>query len=192
MKVLKLGCASLFLVFAISFFVQKGIVEPAEKRDRAAKLASRLASPERKWTTERGRSSFDDSPTVSLTLEAEAPMLGWPDRIETPALVLRCQEHKTEAYIRTGMAPNVEYGRLREAAVRLRLDQEPASRIVASESTDNKALFFAEPISLIRSLLKHERLTFGFTPFNSSAVETAFDLRGLDAAIKPLRDACGW
>ncbi len=31
--------------------------------------------------------------------------------VTKPALVPRCQERKTEAYIWTGLPPNVEYGR---------------------------------------------------------------------------------
>jgi type VI secretion system protein VasI len=192
MKVVKIGCASLFLLFALGFFVQRVLVDPKERKEQAARVAARLASPIRKWTIERGRSPFDDSPTVTLLLKAETPIAGWPRKVETPVLVLRCQEHKTEAFIRTGMTPNVEYGRLHAATVRMRLDRDPATKAITSESTDHIALFFREPIPLIRSLLKHEQLTFGFTPFNSPAVETLFDLRGLDAAVIPLRESCGW
>lgn len=63
---------------------------------------------------------------------------------------------------------------------------------LASESTDHLALFLREPIPLIRALTAHDHLTFGFTPFNSSPVETTFDLSGLKAAITPLQEACGW
>ncbi len=192
MKVVKIGCAGLFLLWAIGFFVERAIVEPKVQKEQAAKLAARIASPTRKWTVERGRSSFDDSPTVELQLEAESTISGWPNKVETPVLVLRCKEHKTEAYIRTGMAANVEYGRVDEATVRIRLDRDSARETITSESTDHEALFFREPIGLIRSMLKHEQLTFGFTPFNSSAVQTTFDLRGLDAAVVPLRESCGW
>lgn len=188
MKVIKLGCASLFLLGAIGFFIQKVAIEPNEEREKAA----RLASPTHKWTTIPSRSSFDDSPTVELQLEAETPISGWPGKVETPVLVLRCKEHKTEAYVQTGMAANVEYGRFDEATVRIRVDRDPATTTIGSESTDHHALFFKEPISLIKSLLKGEQMIFGFTPFNSSAVETKFDLRGLDAAVVPLREACGW
>jgi type VI secretion system protein VasI len=90
------------------------------------------------------------------------------------------------------MVPNVEYGHASEATVRLRLDEDPATKVLASESTDHQALFFRDPIPFIRSLLKHQELLFGFTPFNSPAVETVFFLDGLSEAIKPLREACRW
>jgi type VI secretion system protein VasI len=90
------------------------------------------------------------------------------------------------------MAPNVEEGHFREATVRIRLDDDPAMKKLASQSTDSNALFFREPIPFIRLLLKRERMVFGFTPFNSPAVETEFGLDGLNEAIKPLREACGW
>lgn len=31
-----------------------------------------------------------------------------------------------------------------------------------------------------------------FTPFNESPVTAKFNITGLEEAIKPLRDSCGW
>ncbi len=132
MKVIKLGCASLFLLGAIGFFIQKVAIEPNEEREKAA----RLASPTHKWTTIPSRSSFDDSPTVELQLEAETPISGWPGKVETPVLVLAdARSTRPEAYVQTGMAANVEYGRFDEATVRIRVDRDPATTTIASEST---------------------------------------------------------
>jgi hypothetical protein len=89
MKALKIGCgvvfAGLLLLFAIGLFVEKTIVSEQRKES-----AARAASPTRKWAINRSRSSFDDSPTVELQLEAETPISGWPAKVETPLLVLRC------------------------------------------------------------------------------------------------------
>jgi type VI secretion system protein VasI len=195
LKVLKIGCASLFLLWAFGYFIYEVTVKPKveeERNEQARQLAARLASPTRKWRIERSRSSFDDSMTVDLSLNAETAVSGWLGKVRTPVLGLRCYEHKTYAYIETGMTANVEYGLFHQATIRIRLDHEPAKTTVTDESTDSQALFFEQPIALIRSLLGHQQLTLGFTPFNSPPVETTFDLRGVEAAIVPLREACGW
>jgi hypothetical protein len=165
----------------------------------AAALASTLivllspaaaSAPIGNWSVDRARSSFDDSPTVELELRASKRISGWPNKVETPVLVLRCQEHKTEVFIQTGMAPDVERGLFGRATVRLRLDDDPALQRIASKSTDGKALFLPQPVSLIRSLAEHKRMVFGFTPFHSSPVETEFNLDGLSEAVKSLYQAC--
>ena len=148
--------------------------------------------PSGKWRSESTSSRVDDTSGVILALSAESGIEGWPGKRETPVLFLRCQNKKTEAYIRTGMTPQVEYGMSDEATILLRFDKDKAVRQVASESTDKNALFLRNPVGQIRTMLKHERLLFQFTPFNSNPQETEFDLRGLSNVIEPLRKACGW
>jgi type VI secretion system protein VasI len=104
--------------------------------------------------------------------------------------MLRCLEHKTELFIQTGMPPNVELGKTEGATVRFRLDSDPAIITIATKSTDGQALFLPDANELIRELASHQRMLFGFTPFNSPAVETAFDLDGLADAVQTLRAAC--
>jgi type VI secretion system protein VasI len=191
-RFLKWAAIVFFLLGVLGILIEKvqeeSVAKPGMAKDRQTSTVSRTGE----WKIERDRSSFDDSPTVTLSLKALKPVSGWPGKIEFPVMVLRCREHKTEAYIRTNMVPNVEYGHASEATVRLRLDEDPATKVLASESTDHQALFFRDPIPFVRSILKHQELLFGFTPFNSPAVETVFFLDGLSEAIKPLREACHW
>lgn len=141
-----------------------------------------------KWQVETEKSSFDDSATVFLTLEANADITG-PIGNYRPALLLRCKEKETEAFFDVGMQPDLE-GLSDTATVRLRLDQEKAYTIQAGKSTSGNALFVHDPKPFIEQLLKHKQLVMGFTPFSAAPVETTFDLGGLDEAIKPLREAC--
>lgn len=142
-----------------------------------------------KWEVINDRSSFDDSPTVILALEAESDISG---AFETtrPILVLRCQEGETDVYIVTGLAPDVERGNLDGATVRIRFGSEPAETLVMGKSTDDKALFFDAAPQMIARMEGHERLIFGFTPFSAVPVETTFDLRGLQEVLPQLRAAC--
>lgn len=144
-----------------------------------------------KWRVNRETSRIDDSTNVVISLSAESSISGWPGKNHTPMLILRCKEKKTEAYIVTGMSPQVEYG-TDGATVTLRFDKEKAAKYHTSKSTDGEALFFSQSVSLIRKMLGHTTLLFEFVPFNSSPAMTTFDLRGLADAVNPLKETCKW
>ena len=137
------------------------------------------------------KSQFDDSPTVVLALLAENSIKGWL-ATSVPVLLIRCQERKTELYVATGMQPSVESGGLDFHTVRLRYGDEAAYVTPMRTSTDNKSLFFLDPINDIRRMWNVQSLLVGFTPFNANPVSIRFDVTGLPFAIQPLREACGW
>src|SRR5262245_20580118 len=58
------------------------------------------------WQVRTDTSPVDDSQSVYLSASADSPITGWPNQRVTPTLWLRCREHKTEAYVETGMAAN--------------------------------------------------------------------------------------
>lgn len=144
-----------------------------------------------KWITDISTNSFDDSRTVVLLLDADNEIEGWLSTF-LPGLILRCQEGRVEAYIHIGTQAEVELDSNfdNRPTVRLRFDSNEAITLRMDESTDGDALFFPQPQTTIDQLLVHDRLLFGFTPFNASAVEATFDLRGLSYVIQPLREAC--
>lgn len=144
-----------------------------------------------KWSISTETSPVDDSKNVYVTLNAESEFSGWMKH-ETGRLVLRCKEKRTDAYVRTGMAAQPEYGLTQEVTVTVRYDKEKAREIRMSQSTDNEALFFPNAIGEIKSMMKHKELLFRFTPFNSASSLTTFKIEGLNEAIKPLRAACKW
>lgn len=196
-RLIKWSLIVLFLLVLVGIITDKlrQKFPSASAHDSDAKVASGLPGMQRSgsagnWTISLGRSSFDDSPTVQLELRANTAIVGWPGRKETPTLVARCLEHKTELFVHTGLVPSVEYGLHDLAAVRLRLDSDPATIALASKSTDGRALFLSQPAGMIQVLATHRRMILGFTPFNSPAVETDFDLDGLAEAAKTLRAAC--
>lgn len=144
-----------------------------------------------KWRVNKETSRIDDSTNVIISLSADSSISGWPRKTTTPSLILRCKERKTEAYIVTGMSPQVEYG-IGEATVTLRFDKEKATKYKTSKSTDGEALFFGQSVGLIKKMLQHTTMLFEFVPFNSSPAMTNFDLRGLAEAVRPLKDTCRW
>ena len=151
-----------------------------------------LRSATGRWIVKSDVSRMTDTKTVSASLHANTPISGWPRKTVTPTLVLRCKEGDVEAYVVTGMAPNVESGNLDGPTVMVRFDKEPAREANTSQSTDKESLFFKDAKDLILEMEGRDTLVFRFTPFNSSPQETTFTLRGLTAAAKSLKTACGW
>jgi type VI secretion system protein VasI len=144
-----------------------------------------------KWQVNKETSRIDDSTNVIISLDADSSISGWPGKTHIPSLILRCKERKTEAYIVTGMSPQVEYG-TDGATITLRFDKEKATKYQTSKSTDGESLFFGQSVGLIKKMLQHTTLLFEFVPFNSSPTMTTFDLRGLAEAVKPLKEICKW
>jgi hypothetical protein len=170
--------------------------------DKSAEgLASRSRSLEqgknllKKWSLSGGSSSFDDSKRVTLTLLASNQITGWPGVTRTPALILRCQERKTEAFINVGMQGKIAFGGYGQdlgTSMRGRYDKGEVFHYLMTKSTDGQAFFFPKPGREIQTMMKHSSLVMEFTPFDSNPVEIRFDIADLTEAIKPLRDACSW
>jgi type VI secretion system protein VasI len=144
-----------------------------------------------KWQVSTGKSEFDNSTTVALSLKAESFIEGWLTTT-LPTLVLRCQEREIDVYVNIGTQSNVEYGLYEKATVRVRFDQNQAFETVTNESTTGEALFFRDPHEMIIAMLRSNEMVFGFTPFNADPAVTTFDLRGLKNVIEPLKQSCNW
>jgi type VI secretion system protein VasI len=147
-------------------------------------------NPIGKWEQHQGTSSFDDSTTATILLEAEDDITGPLAQAVRPALIIRCQEKQLEAYVNTGMQPDVESGNFDGATVRLRIDQKEPQTLNMGKSTDGEALFFPDVTAIVKQLLAAERMAFEFTPFSANPAEMIFDVRGIQEAIKPVRAAC--
>jgi type VI secretion system protein VasI len=195
------GCATILVLLGIGWIASLFSPRPATPPTTSQKPAARPGSPAAppttqppagRWEVQESVSAADDSKTVVLALDATVPISGWPSKTVLPTLILRCRERKTEAYIKTGMAPDVEYGNTDSATILLRFDKAPAAKYNASESTDKEALFLPGAIGLIKTMAKHDTMLFRFTPFNSPPQETVFDLKGLDKVLPKLQDTCGW
>ncbi len=76
-----------------------------------------------------------------------------------------------------------------------RTDDDKARTRNFEASTDSLALGLwsgKQSIPVIKELLGKKRLVVRVTPFGLSPVEATFDITGLEEAIKPLRQECGW
>ena len=79
--------------------------------------------------------------------------------------------------------------------VTMRTDDDKATTRSFEASTDNSALGLwtgGRSISVIQSMFGEERLVVRLTPFSMSPIEATFEIAGLEEAVKPLREECGW
>ncbi|WP_392562486.1 type VI secretion system-associated protein TagO [Orbus sturtevantii] len=149
-----------------------------------------------KWKIQEDASPIDDSKTVVLMLNADAPIQVRYDHT-TPYLVIRCKENKTVLYV--GFGTFLGSDRITPIT---RVDTEKAvSNITWSISTDHEAMFYdgawggpgvKKTTDFIKELSDKNKYFIQVTPYSESPVNTTFTLTGLDEAIKPLRAACGW
>lgn len=137
------------------------------------------------WIVRDQVNPMDDTRTVILTLLASSgrSQLG---RQEV-ALILRCQSGKTEAYIEWHDYLGSE------AYVTARIGSQEAQRRRWNLSTDHTATFYARDVpGFIQALVATDRFVAQVTPYSESPVTAVFDVNGLETAVKPLRETCGW
>lgn len=135
------------------------------------------------------KSPIDDSTNVYLMIDAEKPIFDWLNKEITPILCLRCKENDTDVFFLLGLRPKVEQG---SAYLTLRFDNEKAYKEELGISRDGKTVYFRQPISAAKKMMKHKKLLIQVTPHDASSQITTFNLEGLSEKIEPLRKACGW
>ena len=145
------------------------------------------------WTVRTETSVIDDSTSVFLSTEAEAPITNRFGQRQVPTMLLRCDENTTAATIYFGghfMADIQGYG-----DVTFRVDDRPAIERSLDVSTSNQHLGYwsgGQAIPFIKSLFGGKALLVRATPFNENPVTFTLPIAGLEEAIAPLREACHW
>lgn len=144
------------------------------------------------WNVEVDTSPIDDKKNVYLSLNSNELI---PSRFGTSSgrasLLLRCKESKTSAYVVWGN----NYIGLERTSIEYRIDKNPVVNTRVGISTDGKATGFwsgGEAIPFIKKLLGKDQVLFRVTPHSESPVMVTFPISDLEAAIKPLREACKW
>lgn len=175
------------------------IIENSEERlqcfDQAFATTEEPATPELKsdWSVRTDVSPLDDSKSVYLSVTSTSPIMGRYGRFVYGSLNIRCFEHTTSVYTIWGGHFMSDYrggGR-----VHYRIDDNPAAFATMRESSNNEALgVWTEVGSLrfIQRMFGGNSIYMRASPYNESPVEMTFNITGLEEAIEPLREACGW
>jgi type VI secretion system protein VasI len=165
--------------------------EGTEDSDSRAEFASGIdALP---WVPSITQSPLDDSTTVVLQRQSD-------DTVEVrfrdpfyPTLVIRCRENTTNVYISFGiifMSDIQGYG-----TIDYRIDNLAPQKRNLRVSTNNTALGEWSGRGAIRWLEEMFGASTIFvraTPYNESPIEMRFNIKGLEQAVEPLREACSW
>src|SRR5882724_4594703 len=141
--------AAIILLFAITFG------QGAQKETKQAVSD--------KWKELETASKMDDSPGMTLYIEAENTIEGWLQK-SLPILTVRCKEGKIDLFIVTQMAAQPELGKNDVYTVRVRLDHNTPSTEEWTGSTSNKGLFTPMPEALIQQIRNSDMMLFEFTP----------------------------
>lgn len=144
--------------------------------------------PTGEWDVRTESLPIDYIKTVLLDLKAmDSPEVRGTSSL-TPQISFMCTGKVVEGYIFVREPPEV--GRSRYATVRLRFDTLEPQTLCMEPSAERNALFFNKPASVLKQMLGHERMLFGYKPRGSEEAVTEFDLRGVDEAVKPFAEAC--
>lgn len=154
-----------------------------EKNLNGRQVQPTAISGKGKWNVSVDVNPIDDSKTVTLVLDADSGKNRWGNAV---FLVARCKSNHTDLYV----GWNDYLGS--EADVLARVGDNKAVTQRWSMSTDKKATFHRKPISFLKEMLQSNKLVAQVTPYNESPVTAIFNTKGLENAIKPLRETCSW
>jgi len=127
------------------------------------------------WYLHESQNKMDNSPEVTLSTSGT----------DGATLIIRCSEHKTDAFVNTDTVVD-------NKGVRIRFDDSSPERQFWSESTDHRAIFAPDAVTFARALTKARKLLFEFTPFEERARTVSFEVSGLDGKLQKIAAACDW
>ncbi|HBX5494045.1 TPA: type VI secretion protein [Klebsiella pneumoniae] len=161
---------------------------PQDATEGAEPTAVEPAPNPGKWLTHITTSPVDDSKNVVLMLPSNDSIRTPFGETVTPTIFVACREKKTEVFINWDV-----YLGLEETSMLYRFDKQKAVERRWSISTDTKAVFYSgRNIDFVKAMTKADKMFARITPYNESPASVTFDLSGLNSALKPLQQACGW
>jgi type VI secretion system protein VasI len=147
-----------------------------------------------KWSVRVETSKITDRQDVFVSVSSDQNVPPRFGGTGTPAeLLIRCKDNTTSLTVWFAgqfMASSGGFDR-----VTYRLDKQPAVNDRWDESTNNQHMGLwsgGESIPLIKKLFGAENFLLQATPFSESSITLDFKVGGLENAVKPLREACGW
>lgn len=159
-------------------------------RQQKPGASSAVAPPAGQWKVEEHTSSGINGGTdVFMVVQAVENIPGENGEVR-PVLVVRCQDRNTAVIF--NFRRFIEQSRA-EAA--LRIDDGAVMGVSLKMSASGKAFGYwrgEEAVPFVKRLLGGKRLLVQVTPFGANPVLAEFPVEGLDAAVAPLRKACGW
>lgn len=140
--------------------------------------------PRINWKVRYDTSPIDDSRSVFIWTDAVEPVhLKYESH--QPRLFVRCKESKLDVFIDWGFFIGVD-----SANITTRFDTDTAANSKVSISTDYEATFLSNAAYRLKQLEQAETLVARITPHGESTVTTRFNVGGLSAVTKRLKESC--
>ncbi|WP_435170777.1 type VI secretion system-associated protein TagO [Falsirhodobacter sp. 1013] len=159
-------------------------------RGQENEAASETSTP---WTVSSVRSLLDDSTTTVMQTSSLDPLTLRNGQTEHGALIIRCKEGVTSAYIT--FAGHFMSDLDRSGRVNYRIDDLPATWREMTISGSHEALGMwdmRQASMFISAIMGGSELFVRATPLNESPIEMQFNIAGAAEAAKPLRENCRW
>lgn len=147
-----------------------------------------------KWSIRSEQSRITDKTDVFVSLQSDQVV---PDRFGgagRPAVLnLRCQDDTTSLTVWFGGQFMASSGGFDQVTYRIDTREAVGDRWDVSTNNEHLGLWSGgQSIPLIKSLFGAENLLVQAAPFNENKVVLDFKVGGIENAVKPLREACGW
>lgn len=136
-----------------------------------------------KWQQNISADPITDNKVVYLFLDAHSGRGVYGGII---SLIIRCSNNITEMYINWNsfLGDN--------AKVTSRIGKNKAKTSQWIMSNDTKGTFKPNPIPHIKEMMKSDVYVTRIMPYNENSITAIFDIKGLELAIKELRETCHW
>jgi type VI secretion system protein VasI len=156
-------------------------------------VASRRPSGSYKaWLYRTETSRVDDSTSIILLLSAKDLARDRVGRTFRFELSIRCAEGTTAFAIDfDGLVVSAQSA----AEVTWRVDSRPPGAMAMQRSEDNRALGLwstESAVPFIQNLFGGQTLVIRVNPLSGTQMVSEFPIAGIEEAIVPLRQACGW
>jgi len=137
------------------------------------------------------KNGVDGVAQTTLRLESSNTIKSSGDTERNVALVIRCTPGKTEVFLDWNR-PVVAGLHINKTAIMVTYYLNGSEKINENweVSADQRALFALDPAAFIRSIMKKQKLTIGFTPYGSYIQNAIFDVTGAEAAVDAIVKSC--
>jgi len=107
------------------------------------------------------------------------------------SFIVRCENKQTQAYITWNEYLGDAFGN-GIPPLTTQIGTNKPETYSAALSTSQDTTFISDPISFLKRMAKSDKLLASITPHDESTSTALFLTKGLENALLPLREVCGW
>jgi hypothetical protein len=122
----------------------------------------------------------------------DPPFHAWPDKAETPHLVVDCTRRKLKVYVETTFPADYRGDSWDgwRAVGEVRFDLGPTEPIAFRTDLVEDQLHIIGGKAFLRKLVAYAQVEIGFTPFASPPTHSTFEIAGLRSVLGDITQSC--